>query len=179
MSIFELTVLIVTLNLEIAIVSMNIGTQLGKVSSMIILTVIFAFFHCLASFAGFIIGNALSGLFGTVSRYVSSAILAFVGCMLLKTSLDEPESGISDTNILLIFLGAGIEDFAGGVSVGVDASGGSAALFMLLFFILSIPLNLLAFGFGKALKKHIEVSINLITGLLLISLGILSAFRVI
>ncbi len=176
MSIFETAVLVATLNLEIAILSMNIGARIKKITTLLIFAVIFASLHSLISCAGFLIGNALSSLVGTLSRYIGSAILIGVGLRLARKSIANPCSGISQANIFLVLLGAGIEDFAGGVSLGTF--GGNLSLLILLFFAVSIPMNLLSFKIGSAVIKHIDLSMDLVTGLLLIALGGLSAFGI-
>lgn len=176
MSIFETAVLVATLNLEIAILSMNIGAKIKKMATLLIFAVIFALLHSLISCAGFLIGNALNSLVGTLSRYIGSVILIGVGFRLARKSVTNPCLGISQTNIFLVLLGAGIEDFAGGVSVGTF--GGDISVLILLFFAVSIPMNLLAFKIGSVVIKHIDFSMDLVTGLLLIALGVLSAFGI-
>jgi len=176
LSVFETAVLVATLNLEIAILSMNIGTRIKKYAALLILAIIFALLHSLISCAGFLIGNALNSLVGTLSRYIGSAILIGVGLRLARKSAANPCSGLSQANIFLVLLGAGIEDLAGGVSIGTF--GGDITLLILLFFVVSIPMNLLAFRIGSAVIKHIDLSMDLVTGLLLIALGIMSAFGI-
>ncbi len=174
LSTLEMAVLVAALNLEVAVLSMNIGTRIKRPSTLLILAIIFALFHCLVSCAGLIIGSALSNLVGTLSRYIGSAILVGVRFEMARKSLANPCSGLSQSNIFLVLFGAGIEDLAGGVSVGT--LGGSATLFIILFFAVSVPINLLAFKIGSAVIKHYNFSMDLITGLLLIAIGILSAF---
>jgi len=144
--------------------------------TFLIFAVIFALLHSFISCAGFLIGNALNSLVGTLSRYLGSAILMGVGLRLAKKSVANPCSGISQANIFLVLLGAGTEDFAGGVSVGTF--GGDISVLILLFFAVSIPMNLLAFRIGSVVIKHIDFSMDLVTGLLLIALGVLSAFGI-
>ena len=176
MSVFETAVLVAALNLEIAVLSMSLGAGIKKTSSLIIMSLIFALLHSLIACAGFLMGNALNCLVGTLSRYVGSAILVGVGFKIARSSFVNPCSGLSQANIFLVLFGAGIEDLAGGVSVG--ALRGEITLFIFLFFAVSIPMNLLAFRLGRTLLKHIDFPMELLTGLLLIALGILSAFGI-
>ena len=176
MSIFEMAVLVAALNLEIAILSMNLGTRIKSPSTLLIFAIIFALFHCLVSCAGFLIGNALNNLVGTLSRYIGSGILVGVGFEMARKSFINPCSSLSQTNIFLILFGAGIEDLAGGVSAGT--LGGEIILLILLFLAVSIPMNLLAFRLGRVVMKHIDFPMDLVTGLLLIAMGILSAFGI-
>ena len=172
-----MAVLVAALNLEIAILSINLGTRIKRPATLLILSIIFALFHCLLSCAGLVIGNALSNLIGTLSRYIGCAILVGVGFEMARKAVVNPCSGLSQANIFLVLFGAGIEDLAGGVSVGTF--GGSIFLLIVLFFIVSVPINLLAFRIGSAVTKHFNFSMDLITGLLLIAIGVLSAFGVV
>ena len=176
MSIFEMAVLVAALNLEIAVLSMNIGARIKKPATLLILAIIFALFHCLVSCSGLIIGNALSNFVGALSRYIGCVILVGVGFEMARKAFVKPCSGLSQTNIFLVLFGAGIEDLAGGISVGTF--GGNIFLLIVLFFIVSIPINLLAFRIGSTVIKHFNFSMDLITGLLLIAIGLLSAFGV-
>jgi len=88
-----------------------------------------------------------------------------------------PCSGLSQANIFLVLFGVGVEDFAGGVSV--DTFGRDITQLILLFFAVSVPMNLLAFRIGRIIIKHFAFPMDLVTGLLLIAIGTLSAFGVI
>lgn len=172
-----MAVLVATLNLEIAVLSMSLGAGIKKTAALLIMAIFFALLHSLIGCAGFLIGNALNCLVGTLSRYVGSAILVGVGLKIARSSFVNPCSVLSQANIFLVLFGAGIEDLAGGVSVGT--LGGEITLFILLFFTVSIPMNILAFWLGRTLLRHIDFPLELLTGLLLIALGILSAFGVV
>lgn len=177
--ILELSVLVITLNLEIAILSLNFGTKIKRPLVLLIMSVVFAFFHCVFSLAGFVVGSAMSDLFGTVSRYLSSAVLIGVGIKILIASLNQNSLGLSEADIMLIFFGAGVEDFAGGVSVGTGAFGGNALFLTAAFFAISVPMNFIAFELGGALSKNVGIPADFVSGLMLISIGILSAFGLI
>lgn len=178
LNIFEMAVLVAVLNLEIAILSVDLGTRIKAPADRLFLALIFALMHCAISLLGFVLGSVLNGLVGEVSRYISSAILIGVGYKITKTSSEQMGGNLSQTNILLILLGAGIEDLVGAFSVGVGTFGGSVCLMLLLFFAISVPVNLLAFWFGGKLGKLFGFSVDLVTGILLIVVGILSAFGV-
>lgn len=178
LDIFEMAVLVAVLNLEIAILSVDLGTRVSSPADRLFLTFVFALMHCVVSLLGFVLGSALNGLVGEVSRYISSAILIGVGYRIAKASSKQVGGNLSQTNILLILLGAGIEDLVGAFSVGVGTFGGSVSLMLLLFFVISVPVNLFAFWFGGKLGKRFGFSVDLVTGILLIVVGILSAFGV-
>ncbi len=173
-----MAVLVAVLNLEIAILSVNLGTRVKAFADRLFLALIFALLHCAVSLLGFAVGSVLNGLVGAVSRYISSAILICVGYKIAKTSSEKTGGNLSQANILLVLLGAGIEDLVGAFSVGVGTFGGSASLLLLLFFAISVPVNLLAFWFGGKLVKRFGFSVDLVTGILLVVVGILSAFGV-
>jgi len=179
LDIIELSILVITLNLEIAIVSMNMGSYLRKPASLMLLAVSFALFHCFFSLAGFTVGSAMNSLFGTVGRYISSAVLTAVGIRILIASFVSKNGGLGEADLLLILFGAGVEDFAGGVSVGTGAFGGGAAKLALAFLALSIPMNLAAFLTGRVISKKLNISADFVSGLLLVCIGILSAFNII
>ena len=178
LDIFELAVLVAVLNLEIAILSVGLGTRVKSLTDRLFLVLCFALLHCVISLLGFVLGNALNGLVGEVSRYISSAILIGVGYRIAKTSSKQRSGNLSQANILLVLLGAGIEDLVGAFSVGVGAFGGSVSVLMLLFFAISVPVNLLALWFGGRLGKLFGFSVDLVTGILLIIVGIMSAFGI-
>ena len=172
-----MVVLVAALNLEIAVLSMNIGAKIKKSSALLILAIIFASFHCLFSCAGLTIGNALSNFVGALGRYIGCIILVVVGSEMARKAFVNPCSDLTQSNIFLVLFGAGTEDLAGGIIVGTF--GGNIFLLIALFFIVSIPINLLAFRIGNAVIKHFNFSMDLITGLLLIAIGLLSAFGVV
>ncbi len=178
MNILGIALLVTTLNLEIAILSVDLGARVYTATDRVLLVLIFALLHCAVSLAGFLLGSALNEIAGSVSRYISAAILIGVGWRIVQKSLSHPSGSLSQTNIFLILLGAGIEDLAGGVSVGTGTFGGNAPLLLLLFIVISMPVNLLAMALGGRLVKHSGLSVDFVTGLLLISVGILSVFGV-
>ncbi len=177
MLIIQIAALAVTLNLEIAIVCLNLGAQVHEKRKMLWLTVFFAVMHVIVASAGYFVGDLLSGFFGTLSKYLSTALLVGVGLRILIASFTGENKSLSQTNTLLILLGAAIEDFAAGVSVGLGTFGGALLKLILLLFAVSIPINLLALKIGRSLKRRINKSMDYITGLLLIAIGILNLFE--
>jgi len=175
----ELAVLVLTLNLEIAILFLYLSGRIREKSDLILLAVFLAFFHCFAATAGFYIGNILNSNFGESARYISAIILILVGLRITIKSAKNTYKSISQSSVYLILLGAGIEDFVGGMSVGVGAFGGSLVLLNILFFSISIPFNILAYKICKNIMRKIRFSADTVTGILLIGIGILSIFDVI
>ena len=106
--IFQLIILVLTLNLEIAILFLYIGGRIREKSDLILLAVFLAFFHCFAATFGFFIGNILNNNFGEAARYISAVILILVGLRITIKSADNTYKSISQSSIYLILLGAGI-----------------------------------------------------------------------
>ena len=177
LGVFESVLLVAALNLEVAILSINLGAKIKRTTALLILAVSFALFHCLFSCSGFLIGSALSNLAGTFSRYIGGAILVGVGLEMVRKSFATPCSSLTQANIFLVLFGAGIEDFAGGISAGAFA--GSISLLILLFILVSVPINLLAFWLGRTVMRQLDLPIDFVTGLLLIAIGTLSASGII
>lgn len=171
--------MVITLNLEIAILFIYLGSKIRESSDLIILSVILAFFHCFTATLGFFIGNVLNNNFGESARYISAIILVIVGLRIAIKSSEHASQSLSQTSIYLILLGAGLEDLVGGVSVGVGAFGGSLALLNAMFFAISIPFNLLAYKICKNIMRKIKFSADSVTGVLLIAIGILSALNIV
>ncbi|MFB0919920.1 MAG: hypothetical protein QMB62_03415, partial [Oscillospiraceae bacterium] len=94
-------------------------------------------------------------------------------------ALGHPKESFSPADITLILLGAGIEDIVGAFSVGTGTFGGRMYLMILLFFAVSVPMNLLAFRLGNKLGRLPGLPVNMVTGILLILMGILSVFEII
>jgi len=179
LDIFEMAVLVVTLNLEISILSVELGTRVREQSDRALLTLAFAFLHCAASLIGFLLGAALNSFIGVVSRYLSSVILIGVGSRILVKALEHHKGSFSPADITLILVGAGIEDIVGAFSVGTGTFGGRMCLMILLFFAVSVPMNLMAFRLGDKLERLPDLPVNMVTGVLLVFMGVLSVFGII
>lgn len=176
MDILQPAILVVALNLEISILAVNLGSRVRKPEDKFLLALIFALFHCAVTLSGFALGSALSSLVGTVSRYIGAFVLIFVGARIALKSCKSCSSALSASNTLLILFGAGTEDLATGVGLGTF--GGSAAILVLLFFLISVPMNLVALRIGRDFSKSFSLPVDLVTGLLLIGLGLLSVFGI-
>lgn len=176
LDILQPTVLVVALNLEISILAVNLGTRIRKPEDKLLLALIFALFHCAVTLSGFALGSALSSLVGTVGRYIGSFVLILVGGRLTFKSRKSCGAMLSASNTLLILFGAGMEDLAAGIGLG--AFGGNASILVLLFFLISVPMNMLAFRVGRDFSKSFTLPVDLITGLLLIGIGLLSVFGI-
>jgi len=179
LDIFEMAMLVVTLNLEISILSVELGTRVREQSDRALLTLAFALLHCAASLIGFLLGAALNSFMGVVSRYVSSVILIGVGLRIVGKAFEHHKGSFSPSDITLILVGAGIEDIVGAFSVGTGTFGGRMCLMILLFFAVSVPMNLMAFWLGSRLKRLPGLPVNVVTGVLLIFMGVLSVFGII
>lgn len=176
MLIIQIAALALTLNLEIAIVCLNIGATVKQKNKMLMLSAFFALLHVMAAALGYAVGDLLNSFFGMLSKYLSTALLVGVGLKILITSVSGANKSLSQTNTLLILMGAAIEDLAAGVSLGLGTFGGEILLLLLLLVVVSIPANMLALRLGRGLKRRINNSMDYITGLLLIALGILNLF---
>ena len=176
MDILQPAVLVVALNLEISILAVNLGSMVKKPGEKLLLALIFALFHCAVTLSGFALGSALSSLVGTVSRYVGSFVLILDGARISLKSCKSCSGSLSASSTLLILFGAGTEDLAAGVGLGTF--GGSFVILVILFFLISVPMNLLAFRIGRDFSKSFSLPVDLVTGLLLIGLGLLSVFGI-
>ena len=172
MNVIEMAIFAVTLNLDISIVSLNIGTRIRRIADLPILAFILASLQSAIPLAGYFIGNTLSNHLGSISRYFGSIILVATGYKILKESTKKNNGSLNQMNIFLFFIGTGLEDLIAGVSFGTF--GGKIIYFFILFFAISYFMNFLALKIGIAIKRHINLSMDLFTGILLIIFGIIS-----
>ena len=176
MNVIQMSIFAAALNLDIMIVSINMGTRLKKYSEIPALALIISLLQSFIPVIGYLMGNVLNKSFGPISKYIGSIILIATGIKIILDAIKEPGGKGIQTDFYFAFLGAGIEDLMSGVSLG--SIGEKITLFMFIFFLVAFIMNFVALRIGAALRRHINFSMDFITGICLVVLGLLLLFDV-
>lgn len=172
MGIQQMALLSVALNLDMFGVSLLIGTMISRAKIILPMSMIVAFFLTLMPLTGYGIGNAIGKLIGPVSSYIGAGLLIIVGIELIREAYFSSISLLNSSNLILLYLGAGLDELTAGASLGMQSS--RILLFLALFYCSAFVINFIAFHLGKMLRKYINFPIGYFAGVILIGMGIVN-----
>ena len=174
MSITEMIVFSFALNLDLCVASFSLGMRVRNPKEIPILALIIAILYGIITIAGFYLGSLTGNILGKASTYIGAMILIIIGFVMIKEHLEHPYKNLVYKNILLMYLSASTEDLLAGFSLGTFSS--SIIVFIFIFFIISYYVNLYALKIGKLTRRYINFSTDLLMGIIMIIMGILSFF---
>lgn len=171
MGIFKMAMFSSTLNLDVCAASLYLGTFLSRQMIIPVISGILAVLQCIVFSLGYGLGALLGSILGGISHIAGAGLLICIGIYLLKESHHHHSSWGKPNNILLVFLGTGTDTLMAGIGIG--AMGGLLlGAFLLIFFFASILLNALALYLGRWLRNSVAFPTEIVTGVVLIVLGI-------
>ena len=162
----------ISFNFDIALVSLNYGSQIRKSKNLLVYALLVSAIQSLFPLIGNILGNIINAQLGSISRYIGSIFLILIGFNILWKDIQHPGNGLNQADLSLILIATGLEDFMMGVTIGV--TGAKILTFTGIFLVVSFAMNLFASYIGFTIRKHLFISLEKLTGITLIILGIVN-----
>jgi len=175
MGITEMIVFSFALNLDLFIASFSLGMRVRNPNEIPIFALIIAILYSIIFIAGFYLGSLVGNVLGKVSTYIGALILIITGIVIIKEYMEHPYRHLVYKNILLLYLSASTENLLAGFSLGTLSS--RITGFIFTFFIISYFVNLFALKIGKLTRRYIRFSTDLMMGVMLIIMGVMSFFN--
>ena len=177
MGITEMIVFSFALSLDLSVASFSLGMRVRNSKEISILALIIAILYGIITIAGFYLGSLIGNALGKASTYIGALILIITGISIIREYMEHPYRDLMYKNTLLIYLSASIENLLAGFSLGTFSS--SIIGFVFIFVIISYFMNLYALKIGKLTRRYINFSTDLLMGVFLIMMGVLSFFNLI
>lgn len=177
MGIKEILIFSVLLNLDLFFASLSWGTRIKRKSEIQAVTMIITLIQSILPLIGLYASKYLGPVLGEGGSNLGAVILIITGCKILRQTIKHPHKQLSRNNILLIYVGAGIEGLFAGVSLG--ALKANILLFMPIFVLITYLVNFAALRIGSTIRKFVNISIDSLVGIIIIVLGVLNLLDVI
>ncbi|HUC96588.1 MAG TPA: manganese efflux pump [Candidatus Saccharimonadales bacterium] len=163
--------------------SVAIGLSGVNKSLRIKIAIIFGLFETLMPIVGLVIGHQLANLIGDKSSIIGGILLILTGLYIVKEALfktDEAEVKVAAgnmKNLLIAGLALSIDNLI--VGFGLGAYHVSLIVAAVMIGVTSITLSLIGLELGKHLSSKVEEYSELLSGLILILIGIAIGLHVI
>ncbi|MDR2102625.1 MAG: manganese efflux pump MntP family protein, partial [Treponema sp.] len=171
----------ISLSLDAFAVSVSSGISIRglRLFYMLRASFFFGFFQFLMPVIGWFLGKRLISYISAYDHWIAFALLAFIGGKMLKEALESKKAGASQPTeggdirslgtLLTLTVATSIDALAVGLSFSILGRGiwGPAALFGLI----TAPVCLLGFEFGRRVGALFEKGAQIVGGFILIGIG--------
>jgi putative Mn2+ efflux pump MntP len=173
-----ITLLIVSLSVGLGNFAASVAIGLSGVdrSLRVKIAIIFGLFETLMPIVGLVIGNQLANLIGDKSNIIGGILLVLTGLYIVKEALfktDDAEVKVaasSTKNLLIAGLALSIDNLIVGFGLGTYHV--SLIVAAVTIGVTSITLSLIGLELGKHLSSRVEEYSELLSGIILILIGV-------
>lgn len=183
MTLFELIFVSIGLSIDGFVISAAYGTCVikDKLSASLKISIIFGLFHILMPYLGYTVGSEIKHIVEAFDHWVAFGILALIGSKMIYDDLkkdNEDKKPFFSTNILILLylaLATSIDAFAVGISISLINN--TIEKIALIIGIIAFLFSFFGSWFGAFITQKVNIKMQLIGGIILISIGIKVLFE--
>lgn len=176
-SFWALFLIAVAIGLDGFSVSLGIGLQPIRLRRIVLIGAVIGMFHFLLPFAGMMIGQVMSVRWEHMTSFFSGVLLVFIGLYILFSAMQQKSALLFHPHSMQIFslaLIVSLDSFPVGVSLGL--SGFSTVLVLSMFGMTAMLFSWTGMLLGRKVHQMLGVYSELLSGFILLALGLYSMF---